>query len=412
VEDPDTIFFTCSSKQQYNARILMQSLPLVLEAKHGEDAILEAFTPAYWLSARSMFSKDDHGNYVSRQDHLQGKGTAALKALDNQDDGAMEIKIGSYEDVVVDRADIPAPDLILNMEFLFAAKLTPAGLLQRTSVASAMEPSVGEATKASLGASTLAGTSVMDQSAVTKASFMDQSAVTKASFMSHTAAGTAASPMDQSRASHGLPPFRLDQGPAGQDPKDDTSVMSEDSLDTLTTKDYNDRPTHPPVPLPGETTEWRVPEETLPPIPSDSEWINFGRGDLRAIRERAYIMSTDLKGLTYDQKAVAIGYQCWVAGCIYKHTQPYSCDFCMRKVHLGCGTRQDYYHPGDDHHIYCCAVCKYADNFGRGYTNTECWVDTNAPIATLGAARLDRICRGSMVPMGVNPSTLSIPLCT
>jgi hypothetical protein len=122
-------------------------------------------------------------------------------------------------------------------------------------VASAMEPSVGEATKATLGASTLAGTSVMDQSAATKASFMDQSAVTKASFMSHTAAGTAASPMDQSRASHGLHPFRLDQGPAGQGPKGDTSVMSEDTLDTLTTKDYNDRPTHPPVPLPGETTE-------------------------------------------------------------------------------------------------------------------------------------------------------------
>jgi hypothetical protein len=127
VDDPDIILFTCSSKQQYNARILMQSLPLVLEAKYGEDAILEAFTPAYWQSARSMFSKDEHGNYVSRQDHLQGKGTAALKALDTQDDGAMEIKIGSYEDVVVDRADIPAPDLISNMEFLFAAKLTPAG---------------------------------------------------------------------------------------------------------------------------------------------------------------------------------------------------------------------------------------------------------------------------------------------
>jgi hypothetical protein len=163
-----------------------------------------------------MFSKDEHGNYVSRQDHLQGKGTAALKALDTQDDGAMEIKIGSYKDVVVDRADIPAPDLILNMEFLFAAKLTPAGLLQRTSVASAMEPSVGDATKATLGASTLAGTSVMEQSAVTKASFMDQSAVTKASFMSHSAAGSAASPMDQSRASPNLHPFRLDQGRSGQ----------------------------------------------------------------------------------------------------------------------------------------------------------------------------------------------------
>jgi hypothetical protein len=123
-------------------------LDVVLEAKYGEDAILEAFTPAYWQSARSMFSKDEHGNYVSRQDHLQGKGTAALKALDTQDDGAMEIKIGSYEDVVVDRADIPAPDLILNMEFLFAAQLTSAGLLQRTSVASAMDPSVGDTTKA------------------------------------------------------------------------------------------------------------------------------------------------------------------------------------------------------------------------------------------------------------------------
>jgi hypothetical protein len=185
VDDPDIILFTCSSKQQYNARILVQSLPLVLEAKYGEDAILEAFTPTYWQSARSTFSKDEHGNYVSRQDHLQGKGTAALKALDTQDNGTMEIKIRSYEDVVVDRADIPAPDLISNMEFLFAAKLTPAGLLQRTSVASAMEPSVEDATKASMGASTLAGTSVMEHSAVTKASFMHQSAVTKASFMSH-----------------------------------------------------------------------------------------------------------------------------------------------------------------------------------------------------------------------------------
>jgi hypothetical protein len=79
VADPDTILFTCSTKQQYNARILVQSLPLVLEAKYGEDAVLEAFTPAYWQSAHSMFSKDEYGNYVSHQDHLQGKGTAALR---------------------------------------------------------------------------------------------------------------------------------------------------------------------------------------------------------------------------------------------------------------------------------------------------------------------------------------------
>jgi hypothetical protein len=52
--------------------------------------------------------------------------------------------------------------------------------------------------------------------------------------------------------------------------------------------------------------------------------------------------------------------------------------------------------PGDDHHIYCCAACKYADNFGGGYTNTERWVDTNTPIATLGAARLNRIPNGSL----------------
>ena len=283
------------------------------------------------------------------------------------------------------------------MEFLFAAKVTSAGLLQRTSVASAMEPSVGDATKATMGASTLAGTSVMDQSAVTKASVMDQSAVTKASFMSQSAAGTAASHMEQSRASHSLHPFRLDQGPAGQGQlKDDTSVMSEDALDTLTTKDYNDRPTHPPVPLPGETTKWRFLEETLPPIPPDSEWINFGRGDLRVIRERAYIMSTDLQGLTYDQKAAEIGYQCWVAGCIYKHTQPYSCDYCPRKVHLGCATQQDYYHPGDDQHIYCCAACKYADHLVGGYANSERWEDPNTPMATLGTARLDRIPNGSL----------------
>jgi hypothetical protein len=36
------------------------------------------------------------------------------------------------------------------------------------------------------------------------------------------------------------------------------------------------------------------------------------------------------------------------------------------------------------------------DNFGGGYTNTERWTDTNTPIATLGAARLDRIPKGSL----------------
>jgi hypothetical protein len=107
-------------------------------------------------------------------------------------------------------------------------------------------------------------------------------------------------------------------------------------------------------------------------------------------------MSTDLQGLTYDQKVVAIGYQCWVAGCIYKHTQPYSCDFCPRKFHLGCGTQQDYYHRGDDHHIYCCSACKYADHLVGGYASSERWEDPNTPIATLGTARLDRIPKGSL----------------
>jgi hypothetical protein len=182
----------------------------------------------------------------------------------------MEIKIGSYEDVLVDRAAIPAPDLILNMEFLFAAKLTPAELLQWPSVASAMEPLVGDAWGHLLSRGPLSwSTQPLPRHQPGTSPLSPRPLL----LMSHSAAGTAASPMDQSRASHSLHPFRLNQDPAGpgQPSKDDTSVMSEDALDTLTTKDYNDRPTHPSVPLPGETTEWRFPEENFhPSLPNHS----------------------------------------------------------------------------------------------------------------------------------------------